>query len=48
MRPLVVVARLGDRTQHGVERAGDVGVAVVGGMLVQERGGGGRNGPAGA
>lgn len=31
--PLGVVGWLGERTEHGVERPGDVGVAVVGGEL---------------
>jgi hypothetical protein len=36
----VAVPRLADGTEHGVEGPGDVGVAVVGGMLVEQRGGG--------
>jgi hypothetical protein len=36
-----VVRPLGRRAQHGVEGAGSVAVPVVGGVLVEECGGGG-------
>jgi hypothetical protein len=44
----VVVRCLGDRVQHGVKGAGDIGIAVVGRVLGQDGSGGGRSAPAGA